>query len=225
MIKEKFEELLSTFCEDTPNISGILSYLADTDFYTAPASTKYHGCHKGGLCEHSIQVFYNLLNIVENVYKCKPCAQEILNNKQPKIYTIPENLQSIESTVEYIECCTPYHVSQLAFVALLHDVCKIGCYVLDTKNQKNEQGQWEKVNYYRWEESIVMGHGSKSLWLLQCMTSVPLMEAQAIRYHMGFCEANGSSSIMGEVSKVFDSNELALLLHQADLQSTYINKI
>lgn len=41
----------------------LLEYLEETDFFTAPASTKYHGAHEGGLLEHSLNVFNRLLGV------------------------------------------------------------------------------------------------------------------------------------------------------------------
>jgi hypothetical protein len=40
----------------------LLEYLLSkqSDFFTAPASTKYHGSHEGGLLEHSINVYHCL---------------------------------------------------------------------------------------------------------------------------------------------------------------------
>ena len=36
----------------------LLDYLTDrSDFFTAPASAKYHGAYAGGLCDHSVNVF------------------------------------------------------------------------------------------------------------------------------------------------------------------------
>ena len=36
----------------------LLAYLTDqSDFFTAPASTRYHGSYEGGLCEHSLNVY------------------------------------------------------------------------------------------------------------------------------------------------------------------------
>ena len=46
----------------------LLEYLEKTDFFTAPASTKFHSCHEGGLCEHSVKVFNRFLNKVKNEY-------------------------------------------------------------------------------------------------------------------------------------------------------------
>ena len=37
----------------------LLDYLASPgcDFFTAPASTRFHGAYEGGLCEHSLNVY------------------------------------------------------------------------------------------------------------------------------------------------------------------------
>ena len=43
-------------------------YLLKSDFFTAPASSKYHCNHEGGLCEHSVNTFYRLLKNVQNEY-------------------------------------------------------------------------------------------------------------------------------------------------------------
>lgn len=52
--KSRFIEL----CEKIkrPGIQDLMRWLESSDFFTAPASTKYHGCHEGGLCEHSLNV-------------------------------------------------------------------------------------------------------------------------------------------------------------------------
>ena len=38
-------------------IDGLLDWLCKADFFSAPASTKYHGAYPGGLCQHSIDVY------------------------------------------------------------------------------------------------------------------------------------------------------------------------
>ncbi len=40
----------------------LLEQLERTDFFTAPASTKYHGAYPGGLVEHSLNVYFALIN-------------------------------------------------------------------------------------------------------------------------------------------------------------------
>jgi len=48
------QELRKTERED---IDKLIEYLAKSDFYTAPASTKFHGNFEGGLAEHSHSVY------------------------------------------------------------------------------------------------------------------------------------------------------------------------
>lgn len=41
-------------------LTDLMAWLEGTDFYTAPASTKYHGSYEGGLVLHSLNVYANL---------------------------------------------------------------------------------------------------------------------------------------------------------------------
>ena len=42
----------------------LLEFLCKSDFFTAPASTRYHGAHEGGLVEHSLNVYDCLSDIL-----------------------------------------------------------------------------------------------------------------------------------------------------------------
>jgi hypothetical protein len=42
----------------------LLDFLLKSDFFTAPASTRYHGAHEGGLLEHSLNVYDCLVDIL-----------------------------------------------------------------------------------------------------------------------------------------------------------------
>ena len=44
-------------------INQLMEWLDSTDFYTAPASTRFHGSHEGGLVEHSIAVHGRLYEL------------------------------------------------------------------------------------------------------------------------------------------------------------------
>ncbi|MDO5125312.1 MAG: hydrolase [Ruminococcus sp.] len=50
-----------------PGADRLLEYLLSdsSDFFTAPASTRYHGAYEGGLCEHSINVYECLKSYLE----------------------------------------------------------------------------------------------------------------------------------------------------------------
>ena len=43
-------------------------YLLNSDFFTAPASTRYHCAFDGGLCDHSVNVYMRLLRNVKAEY-------------------------------------------------------------------------------------------------------------------------------------------------------------
>ena len=47
-------------------INELINYLeTKTDFFTAPASTKYHNNFEGGLLEHTMNVYYNFVKLLE----------------------------------------------------------------------------------------------------------------------------------------------------------------
>ena len=48
--KERFLELCDSIHRD--GISDLMDWLEKSDFYSAPASTRFHGNHPGGLLQH-----------------------------------------------------------------------------------------------------------------------------------------------------------------------------
>lgn len=62
--KEEFKRIV----KDNINREGIgdlMDWLDNTDFYTAPASTRYHGAHENGLVLHSLNVYCQLKKLVK----------------------------------------------------------------------------------------------------------------------------------------------------------------
>ena len=60
----------------------LLAYLEGSDFFTAPASTRYHGNYEGGLCQHSLNVYDALVDIlsrprVKEIYGISYSAESI----------------------------------------------------------------------------------------------------------------------------------------------------
>ena len=57
------------YCEvlrstNADGIEDLISYLKDSDFKTAPASTNYHNNFLGGLCAHSLNVYQEIRRLV-----------------------------------------------------------------------------------------------------------------------------------------------------------------
>lgn len=176
---------------DRPGIDALIDYLQNSDFFEAPASTIYHGSYEGGLLEHSLNV-YNML-------------QWYVANLQDSDFELPKI--SEESII---------------IVALLHDLCKVNCYHESTRNVKNEQtGKWEKVPCYKRDPLLPMGHGGKSVFIIQQFIKLTPEEAQAIYWHMGAYDTSPYNTL-NELGKSYEMNLLAFLLNQADMMATYI---
>ena len=165
-------------------VEELIAWLEGSDFFQAPASTRYHGAHQGGLVEHSLAVHDRLVEL---------------------------------SRLEGLDV----HSDSMALCALLHDVCKVGCYKPDTRNVKDERGVWHKVPCYKFEEDYPFGgHGSKSVYLVQHFVALDPEEAAAINCHMGQFDATSYSN----PSPVYAANPLAWMLHVADEAATYVDK-
>ena len=164
----------------------LLEWLQKTDFFTAPASTKFHGACEQGLVMHSISVFKTLVE----------------KHFDPET----DNMESF------------------AICALLHDLCKAEFYKVSTRNVKNDEtGKWEKVPYYAVEDKFPFGHGEKSVFLIERFVRLKPAEAVAIRWHMGgFDEAAKGGSFA--ISIAYEKYPLAVKLHLADLESTYLRE-
>lgn len=73
--KEEFERIAKTnILRD--GLLDLLAWLQDTDFYTAPASTRFHGAHEGGLVQHSLNVYSQLKKLCA-FYECDASEESI----------------------------------------------------------------------------------------------------------------------------------------------------
>ena len=62
-MKERFLDLLKKVNRE--GIEDLISFIEKTDFFSAPASTRFHGSFEGGLVEHSLKVYDILKHKVE----------------------------------------------------------------------------------------------------------------------------------------------------------------
>ena len=60
-----------------PGIDKLQAYLDKSDFYTAPASTKYHDSEEGGLAKHSLKVYENLV-LINDIYDLKLSDETVI---------------------------------------------------------------------------------------------------------------------------------------------------
>lgn len=57
-------------------VGSLIEWLEGTDFFTAPASTKYHGAFEGGLLLHSLNVYSHLKRLC-GYFKCNASDESI----------------------------------------------------------------------------------------------------------------------------------------------------
>jgi hypothetical protein len=132
--KKRFLSLISS--EEREGLGSIVAWLEQSDFFQAPASTKYHGAYPGGLCEHCLNVY------------------ELFNEE-----------------CEFHNLGVPHKTRKLC--ALLHDICKVNLYVVGPRGG------------YTHRDDNPLGHGEKSLSILQDHMKLSPQEKHLIRWHMG----------------------------------------
>lgn len=184
--KERFIEIYKTYIK-REGADKLLDYLLSSDFFTAPASARFHCSFEGGLCEHSLNVYDCLTS-----YLNMPRTKEIMG-------------------VSYSE-------ESIAIVALLHDLCKVGVYKKGFRNVKNEQGAWQRVDTFEYDDKLPYGHGEKSVYIASGYIRLTREEAFAIRYHMGY---SSTTEDPRNVSAAFEMFPLAFALSTADSEATY----
>jgi hypothetical protein len=189
-VRDKFIEIFKSKIK-REGADKLLDFICSpsSDFFTAPASARYHSAYEGGLCEHSINVYECLVSYLD---------RDVVREKYKLNYS--------DETI--------------AIVALLHDLCKMNIYKVSYRNAKNEQGVWEKVPYYEFDDNLPYGHGEKSVYMISPFIKLTREEAFAIRYHMGFSNVENSMAT-NNVSKAFEMYQLAFALSTADMEATY----
>lgn len=150
-----FIEILSK--TNRKGIDQVLAKLEELGFFEAPASSKFHLSCKGGLLEHSMNVYNAAMMIREQAIKTKSELEEQL-------------------PLDSVAICT-----------LLHDVCKTDIYKEGILSRKNADGYWEKYLGFQvdYNAGLPLGHGEKSvIMLLSWGLELKPEEMLAIRWHM-----------------------------------------
>ncbi len=65
--KEEFIEIYKSNITRAGS-DALLNYLTSSDFFTAPASSKFHSNYEGGLVDHSIKVYHRFIANLQNEY-------------------------------------------------------------------------------------------------------------------------------------------------------------
>ena len=178
-----------------PGVDKLMKYIQGSDFYTAPASTKFHLSCEGGLLQHSLNVLDALrgllvFNPITGVYEYQVAGKVAAE--------IPADSVTI--------------------AALLHDICKTHFYTTAMRNVKNEKtNKWEKQPYYTIDDKMPLGHGPKSAMIVKQYIELTTPEMYAIWHHMGMTGDRNNDNAVGAS---FEKYPLALALHTADMMAS-----
>lgn len=193
---EKFERLLTSVKRD--GIDKLLAYIRKSDFYRAPASTRFHSCHDGGLLEHSLNLYECLLSKKQN-----PIWAEVLREVDDESLILVALLHDLCKSYLYV----PEFKNKKVYS--------------DTGTKKDEGGRfdWQAVKGYSTDDKIPYGHGEKSVMMIEEFIKLKPIERYAIRWHMGFTEPKEYWNTLTTAIKKYP---VILAVHQADMEATYL---
>lgn len=162
----------------------MMEYLTAYGFFTAPASTKYHGNYEGGLLEHSYMVTKFLLTLTQ------------------------------DNHLIWRKARSPF------IVGMFHDLCKIDQYrhpasdLVVNGMLLPDPSKWE----YN-PDTLLKGHGDKSVMLLSQFYTLTDEEIMCIRYHMG---AFIDKSEWNDYTRAVSQYPNVLWTHQADMLASHV---
>lgn len=187
---DNFKEIILTELStiQREGINELIDYLSNkTDYFTAPASTKYHSNFEGGLAEHSHKV------------------TQLFREKNERF-----NLGLSEDTIK--------------ICGYGHDICKCCFYSKGKKNVKegkkpDGRDNWVEKEVWEIDDKLPLGHGEKSIILLQRFIPLSTEEVMIIRWHMGIPEDYMSKKSYEKATEKYKS---IIAFHSADLESSYL---
>lgn len=132
--QERFENLMEV-TKHRDGWEGLMNYIRKSDFYKAPASTRFHLSCNEGLLQHSLNVYDALIGRLVDVTETDEMAYQVAG-----------------------KTVASFKKETLALVALLHDLCKTNFYTIEYRNQKTYDK--EKIAQERQRWPFYMGAGA-----------------------------------------------------------------
>lgn len=168
------ELLLST---GRPGMERLLDWIEQkTDFFTAPASTKYHLAFRGGLARHSLNVYELLSGKV---------ASGLLEIKKETV---------IITSLLHDLCKVNFYVLEKKNVK---EGTKVNAYGSEVAN-------WVEKEVWTVHDPFPVGHGEKSCFYIQSFIRLTDEEYAMIRLHMG-SDRNGFPDPFAETANLYPS--------------------
>ena len=170
----------------------LMEFLCNEGFFVAPASTRWHGAYSGGLFDHSALVYRNLQN---------------MTNKLGLEWQRPES---------------PF------IVGMFHDMCKYDSYIkkngvkVELANNQSIEIPDPENEFFEWNnDTLLKGHGAKSVMIISRFFTLTEEELLCIRYHMGAYEKDEWE----EYGKSIEKYPNVLYTHTADMIATRVDGV
>lgn len=203
--KIEFIALLRTIEREGARIEELIEKLESSDFFTAPSSVKHHGAYEGGLCDHSLNVYYNMMHL--------------LNYKAP---ILGINVEDWKDSVTITALL--HDISKMNFYTTTTKNVKVYSFE-GNKEDSNGKFYWDTVTAYAVKEAnerLVYGsHEQNSDFIIRHFIPLSIEEGTAILHHMG---GMSWDSAKDNITEVYGKYTLALLLHLADMLATYTDE-
>ena len=148
-------------------IDKLVKYLEESDFFEAPASTRYHGSYAGGLVQHCIDVYNALHDELAFIYGDNYLA--MYSEESIAIVSLFHDLCKIGRYVAGTK---------------------------REKDPVTNQW-YDKPGFFYNKEAFEMGHGAASVYTVQKFIQLEDFEAQAIFWHMGAYDISNYMNLDG----------------------------
>ena len=205
---EEFENLYNKYILPREGGDRLLTFIRQSDFYTAPASTRFHLSEEGGLLQHSLNVYHCLMNKMDN-----PTWAGVLKNNEWEIATV----------ALLHDLCKTYFYEKDFRNQKTYDADKVNS-AESWKVKSDSKGKfiWEEVPSYSYNNKFPLGHGAKSVFFIQQFMKLSMEEIACIYWHMGaYC----GSDQWSELGNAYEKYPLALALHEADMEASHLLEI
>lgn len=201
---KKFEFLMEGVTREGKD--ALMDYIRKSDFYTAPASTKFHLSTEGGLLQHSLNVYDCLIRKEDNE-TWGNILRAIGRESQIIISLLHDICKTNFYTVEYRNQKT-------------YDPEKVRA--AERWQVKKDNGGsfiWEQAPYYSVNDKVPYGHGEKSVMMIEQFMRLTGPERYAIRWHMGYTE---TKEYYLQLNQAMALQPLILALHEADQEASLL---
>lgn len=206
---EEFENLYTKYILPRDGGDKLLEFIRKSDFYTAPASTRFHLSEEGGLLQHSLNVYHCLMNKSSN-----PLWAETIKPEKYDTVAVVALLHDLCKTFFYdkelknTKSYDPEVVASFNGNGVKHDAK--GDYV------------WTMAEAYTYNNKFPLGHGAKSVFFIQQFMKLTIEEIACIYWHMGaYCDKDS----WNELGQAYEKYPLALALHEADMEASHMLEI